>query len=158
MNRRAMVILPGIALAAGSRLAQAQEPPTAGSGKLSHKAMSKFTRLKSFSSIPKSAAKQAKYVNFFTALLSLTSNQKTQAATIFASAAASHAAVKQNVKAARQALSEAVKANDGAGIVKESAAIGTLKGQYHVIGANAHATFFQILTSEQQARFSQFRG
>jgi Spy/CpxP family protein refolding chaperone len=158
MNRRSMVILPGIAMAAASRgFAQAQETAS-GSGKLSHKAIGNITRLKSFSKIPKSAAKQAKYVNFLTVLLSLTENQRTQAAKIYASASASHAAVKQNMKAARQSLSEAVKSNNGVAIGKEAVAIGTLSAQYHAIGANAHATFFQTLTEAQQAKFNQFRG
>jgi hypothetical protein len=157
MNRRTMVILPGIAaLAAGRGIAQAQEAAPI-SGKLSHKAIGSLTRLKSFSKIPKSAVKQTKYISFVATLLSLTSNQRTQAESIFASAAASEAALKQNMKAARASLAEAVKNNNSAAISKASVEIGALTAQRHTIGANAHSTFFQILTEAQQVKFNQFR-
>jgi Spy/CpxP family protein refolding chaperone len=161
MNRREMVILPGIALAASHGLAQSL-PATANSstvsGGLSHKAIAHYSRLKSFYKIPKSEARQAKYVRFLSTLLSLTPNQQTQAAVIFASASTSHAALKTSAKAARQSLGEAVKNNDSAGINKTSAAIGAFAAQRHSIGASANAAFFQILTGAQQVTLNQFRG
>jgi|HubBroStandDraft_1064217.scaffolds.fasta_scaffold259767_1 Spy/CpxP family protein refolding chaperone len=160
MNRRQMVILPGIALAASQGFSQSQQTaatPATGSGGLSHKAVAHYSRLKSFYTIPKSEAKQVKYISFLTTLLSLTPNQQTAAANIFATASTSHATVKKSMKAARQSLGEAVKNNDSAGINQNSAAIGTLAGQRHSIGASANAAFFQILSGDQQAKFNQFR-
>jgi Spy/CpxP family protein refolding chaperone len=156
-----MVILPGIALAAGRGFAQSQPATTsraAGSGTLSHKTIAHYSRLKSFSTIPKSEAKQARYVTFLTTLLSLTPNQQTQAASIFATAAsASRDAVKKNMKAARQTLAEAVESNNSAVIGQASATIGSLTAQRHSIGASANASFYQMLTLDQQAKFNQFR-
>src|SRR5271154_503809 len=160
MNRREMVILPGIALAAGHAFSQTQSTttsPSTGSETLSHKAIARFTNLKSFYTIPKSTAKQGKYINFFTSLLLLTQTQQTQAAAIFSGASASHATVKANIKTAREALAQAVENNDGAGIERAAGAIGRLTAQRHVVGANANAAFFQLLTAEQQAKYTQFK-
>jgi Spy/CpxP family protein refolding chaperone len=159
MNRRQMVILPGVALAAGRGFSQTQQSvvnSSTGSGSLSRKAAAHFTRLKSFSTIPKSDAKQAKYIHFLTSLLSLTSNQQTQTATIFSAARASIAALKPSMKTARQNLGEAVIFN-AADINQASAVIGNLAAQRHSIGASANAAFYQILTSAQQATLNQLR-
>ncbi len=160
MNRRAMVILPGIALAAGRGFSQtkpAAGSPSTGTGRISHKAKAKFSRLKAFSAIPKSEAKQTKFVGFLTTLLSLTPNQRTEAANLFSAAGASGAQVKQNLKTARTTLSEAVKNNDAAAIGNAAALIGSLTGQHHEIGAKAHAAFVQMLTPDQRSKFDQFR-
>jgi hypothetical protein len=159
MNRREMVILPGIALAASHGLAQSQQAgnSSTASGGLSHKAVARYSRLKSFYTIPKSEAKQAKYVSFLTTLLSLSPNQQTQAAVIFANASTSHGAVKKSMKAARESLGEAVKNNDSAGINQTSVAIGGFAAQRHSIGASANAAFFQILNEAQQVKLNQFR-
>jgi Spy/CpxP family protein refolding chaperone len=158
MNRRAIVT--GIAaLGAGSAFAQTQQTSaTASSGPgLSHKAMSRYSSSKSFYKIPKNAAKQAKYIKFFTKLLSLTPNQQTEAANIFGTATASRVEMKSNVKIARQNLGEAVRGNDGAGINKAAAAIGALATLHHTLGANAQAAFLRTLTPDQQAKLNQFR-
>jgi hypothetical protein len=158
MNRREMVILPGIALAAGSALSQSTATSSStGSQTLSHKAIAKYSRLKSFSLVPKSAAKQAKYVNFLSTLLSLTATQRTQTAAIFASASASNTTVKTTMKSARQSFAEAVQNNDGAGIDRAAGMIGKLTGQRHSVGGSANAAFFQLLTAEQQAKYTQFK-
>jgi Spy/CpxP family protein refolding chaperone len=157
MNRRQMVILPGIALAATRGFSQTSQAAAQSSSAatLSHKAIAHYSRLKSFSSVPKSAGKQAKYIAFLTTHLSLMSNQQAQLASIFAAASASDAEVKTNIKATRRSPGESVRNNDGAGINKTSAAIGTLVAQRHTIGANANAAFFQLLTADQQAKLNQ---
>ena len=159
MNRRSMVILPGIALGATRAFAQTQTAasPSSSSGALSHKAIARYSRLKSFYTIPKSEAKQAKYIIFMTTLLSLTAAQQSETAKIFASASSSHAEVKKSVKGARQTLGEAVKNNDHDGINRVSNALGTLAAQHHSLGASAQAAFFQILTPDQQTKLNQFR-
>jgi hypothetical protein len=159
MNRRQMVILPGVALAATSGFAQTQEASAsaAGSGTVSHKAISHYSRPKSLYTFPKSGAKQAKYITFLTALLALAPNQQAEAASIFANTSASDAEVKKSMKTARQHLGESVRNNDGAGMRQTSAAIGTLAAQRHAVGAGASAAFLQILTADQQAKLNQFR-
>lgn len=158
MNRRQMVVLPGIAALAVSRgFSQTPDAVSASprSGVISHKALSHYSSVKSFFTIPKSAAKQTKYINFLTTYLSLLPNQKSQTESIFASATASKAELKTSIKAARQSLSQSVKNNNVGGIGQASAAIGTLVAQRHSIGANANAAFFQLLTGDQQAKLSQ---
>jgi hypothetical protein len=160
MNRRQMVILPGVAALAASRgFAQTEEKAVnrSSSGTLSHKAVSHYSRPKGFYTIPKNDAKQAKYLSFLTTMLSLTSSQRSQAASIFSSASASDAILKKSLKTARQSLGESVRNIDAAAINKTSTAIGTLAGQRHTIGASANAAFFQLLTADQQAKLNQFR-
>jgi LTXXQ motif family protein len=157
MNRRQMVVLPGIAFAATKGFSQTTDavPVSSRSAATSHKVLSHYTRLKSFSKVPKSAAKQAKYITFLTAHLSLLPNQQEQTASLFAAASASEATLKVGMKSARLSLSESVRNNDLAGIGKNAAAIGSLVAQRHTIGANANAAFFQLLTSDQQAKLKQ---
>ena len=154
MNRRQMVILPGVALAASRGFAQTSETAAA---TVSHKALARYSRLKSFSKVPKSEAKQAKYIRSLTTLLSLTPNQQTEAASIFAKASAAVAELKTTRKTARRTLGESVSNNDNGRIRQTSIAIGTLTAQHHSIGAGANAAFFQLLTPDQQAKLTQFR-
>jgi Spy/CpxP family protein refolding chaperone len=166
MNRRQMVLLPGTALLATEVFAQSQTDaaasrPSIPAGSLSaHKAMkltSKYGRAKYAYKVPKTAAKQAKYIGFLSALLSLTTAQQQSAATIFSAALASKTALRPQMKAAHDALSEAVKSNNPTSINQASAAIGALGAQRRALGAQANASFFQILTAAQQASLSQFQ-
>jgi Spy/CpxP family protein refolding chaperone len=159
MNRRQMVVLPGVALAASRGFAQTEQSAASpsSSGTVSHKAVAHYSSPKSSYKIPKSGAKQAKYIGFLTTLLSLAPNQQAQAAAIFANASASDAEAKKNIKAARKHLSETVTNNDSARMQQMSASIGTLAAQRHLIGASANAAFFQLLTADQQAKLNQFR-
>ncbi len=154
MNRRQMVVLPGIALAASRGFSQTA---TADSVSLSHKAVARYGRHKASYTVPKSEAKQAKYIRFLTTLLSLTPNQQTEAASIFAKASATRAELKTTMKTARRTLGESVGNNDNGRIRQSSIAIGTLTAQRHSIGASANAAFFQLLTADQQAKLTQFR-
>ena len=157
MNRRQMVILPGIALAASRGFSQsAQTTATSSSSAVvSHKALSHYTRQKSLSTVPKSVSKQAKYISFLTAHLTLSAGQAAEIATIFQTASASIAELKTTMKTARQSLGAAVKNNDADAIDKTTVTIGKLVQQRHLIGAKANAAFYQTLTGDQQAKFSQ---
>ena len=155
MNRRQMVMLPGLAALATSRgfsqTPQATGDPSTAPATLSHKVIAHYSRLKSFYKVPKSVAKQTKYINFFTTLLSLSPSQQTELAGLFATASAAQAKVKASMKSARMRLSKAVTNNDGAGINRTTVAMGTLSAQRHTIGAGANAAFYQMLTPNQQA-------
>ncbi|HUJ22074.1 MAG TPA: Spy/CpxP family protein refolding chaperone [Bryobacteraceae bacterium] len=97
-------------------------------------------------------------VNFLTTVLSLTTAQQQQATTIFTTAATAHAAVSSGWKAAHQALNTAVKNNDSAGIEQAATTIGSLTAQRTGNDAKAEAAFYQILTADQQAKWSQLGG
>ncbi len=154
-----MVILPGVAALAASRgFAQTTASSSStGSSGLSRKVIAHYSRQKSFSAIPKTAGKQAKYITFLTSLLSLSPAQQTRLSGIFAAASSSSAALKGDMKAARVDLGKSVTNNDDAGIQRGAGAVGRLAAQRHSIGARANADFFQILTSDQQAKLNQYR-
>jgi hypothetical protein len=162
MNRRSLVALPGIAAFAASRaFAQTQETATAADGvvaHVSHKTLSKHSGVKSAYKVPKSAAKQTRYLNSLTALLSLTSDQHVQATAIYANAASTRLSVQSSIKAARRALRDAVKSNDSGGIAQASASLGALKGQHISYGAIANAQVRQLLTPAQLTKLAQFQG
>jgi Spy/CpxP family protein refolding chaperone len=96
-------------------------------------------------------------VNFLTTLLSLTNNQQTEATTILTNAAASAAAVRTSLRTARQTLADAVTRNDTATIDQASTAIGNLTGQLTSTEAKSDAAFFQMLTPDQQTKFTQLK-
>jgi hypothetical protein len=151
-----MVVLPGLALAATSAISKAQTTGTTGNAALSHKAVTRYSSLKAAFTVPK-PSKQQKYIVFLTTLLSLTSDQQSQAASLLSGAGIAIAQNKTNAKALRQMLSQAVANNDQAKIRQISVAIGTLTAQRHAIGANANASLYQILSPNQQTALTQFR-
>ena len=161
MNRRSLVALPGIAAFAASRVfAQTQETGSR-DGIVPHvstKSLVKHSGSKAAYKIPKNAAKQTRYVNSLTALLSLTPAQQITAAAIFTNAATTHSSVKSSMKAARKALKDAVKSNDGGGITQASTALGVLTGQHIANGAAANAAIYQLLTPAQQATLAKYQG
>jgi len=92
---------------------------------------------------------------FLTTVLSLTAAQQQQAATIFTNAAGADGAVHPGLRSAHQELAAAVKSNDSAGIEQAAGTIGNLIAQMTVNKAKAEAAFYQILSSEQQSKWSQ---
>jgi DNA-directed RNA polymerase specialized sigma subunit len=158
MNRRQMVILPGAALAASAAFSQTLSGAvSSASGNLSHKAIARYSRIKTSYKVPKSARKQAKYISFLSTLLTLSPGQQAEAASIFATAGAAEHELKQTVKAHKKSLRDTVTGNDVAAIGRASSAIGLIAAQRHLIGAKANAAFIQILTPDQQSTFSQFK-
>lgn len=161
MNRRQMIMLPGVALVAQQVAAAASQTPGAvakpPSQRVSHKVLLKYDRPKAIAKIPKSGAKAAKYVTSLTTLLSLSAPQQQQATDIFATAVAARTPIRANLKAARQALTVAIKKNDSTGISQLSMALGNLTAQMTAAGATASAGFYQILTADQQGLLSQFK-
>jgi Spy/CpxP family protein refolding chaperone len=160
MNRRSLIALPGIAaFAASQAFGQTQE--TASDGVVAHvssKALAKHSGSKASYKVPKSAGKQARYLNSLTALLSLSTAQQQQAATILAGAANARISVHSSLKAARKALSQAVKSNDTGAITQSSTALGSLTSQHISYGALANAALFQLLTPDQQTKLSLYQG
>jgi hypothetical protein len=153
-----MFTLPAVALVARQGFAQvgqaSQSSSQANGQHVSHKVLVKYSRPKEISKVPKNEAKNTKYLNSLTNLLGLTSSQQQQAATIFTAAVTTHAAIRTNMKAARQSLTTAIMNNDSGGIGQASLAIGSLTAQLTAAGANANAAFFQILTTDQKNKLS----
>jgi len=161
MNRRQMIMLPGVALVAGQAVAEAAQPPARGarpaSQRVSHKVLLKYDRPKAISKIPKTEAKTAKYLASLTTLLALSAPQQEQATSLFAAAVTARKAIRDNMKTARQSLTTAIKNNDSTGIGQLSVALGNLTAQMTAAGASASAAFYQILTFEQQSMLTQFK-
>jgi len=158
MNRRSLVALPaGIAAFAASR-AFAQTQETTEAAHVSKKALVKHSGSKAAYKVPKSAAKQARYLNSLTAMLSLSSSQQSTAAAVLSNAATAQTSVRTSLKAARKALKDAVKSNNSGAITQASTALGVLTGQHIANGAAANAAVFQLLTTEQQTKYSQLLG
>lgn len=160
MNRRSLVALPaGIAAFAASRaFAQTQETASIDGPRASSKALVKQSGLKAAYKVPKSGAKQARYLNSLTALLSLTSAQQVSAAAIYANAASAQTSIHASLKAARKALKDAVKNNDSGAITQTATTLGVLTGQHITTGAAANASIYQLLTPAQQTLLSKFQG
>ncbi len=161
MNRRQVMMLPGVALVAHQASAQVAQAsgarPGAASRRVSHKILLKYDRPKALSKIPKTEAKVAKYLYSLNALLVLNSTQQQQASSIFSAASAIVAGIRSNTKAARQSLATAIKNNDTAGISQLSITLGNLHAQQIAAGSNANAAFFQILTADQQSKLTFFQ-
>jgi len=159
MNRRQMVILPGVALAATRGFAQAQQPAavSATSTGLSHKAMARYSRPKYAYKVPHGARKQAKYISFLTTLLSLSPGQQAETVGIFASASTAAGELKATAKTQKRTLGASTGANNALGMSRAALAIGKMAEQRHAIDAKASAAFFQILTADQQETLTKFR-
>jgi Spy/CpxP family protein refolding chaperone len=155
MNRRQVMMLSGAAVVAGSGFSQTGQP--AALSRSGAKTLLKLSRPKSSYKIPKSDAKRAKFLDSLNAALALTPDQQQQAATLFTNALAARTALRSSLKTARQKLSEAVKSDNNSVIDQVSASIGNLKAQLISTGAGAHAAFNRILTSDQQAKLTQFQ-
>jgi len=104
---------------------------------------------------PNSAQRVQRHVSRLTMVLNLSSDQQRQATTIFSNAAASNAAVRANMKTARQNLAAAVKTNDTSAITQSSNTIGNLTSQMVTTNAEARAAFLKLLTPDQAAKYEQ---
>ena len=93
-----------------------------------------------------------------TTLLTLTTAQQQQATNIFTNSATADATVRTNLQAAHQALSDAIKKNDTAGIDQAANTIGSLTTQLTSTDGKAEAAFYQILTPDQQTKLGALRG
>jgi hypothetical protein len=160
MNRRQLMMLSGAAAAAGG-LAQAQQAPglnhSGSAQRAAFKALMKLSGTKSSYKIPKTEAKKTKYLDSLTTALTLTPAQRQQAETIFTNALTARAALRSNLKAARQSLKDAVKNIETGAVDQMAAAIGNLKAQLVSTGANANASLYRLLAPDQLAKLTQFQ-
>lgn len=124
-----------LALASAATLLLAQAPPTP----------------------PDPASHAERQVKRLTTLLSLTTAQQQQAATIFATSAKSQSALREQFRAAHESLDAAVKSNNTSAIDQVAATLGNLSAQSTATRAKADAAFYQILTPEQQQKLNEFQ-
>jgi hypothetical protein len=122
MNRRQMIMLPGVAMVASQVTARAAQAPGTGtqraSRRVTRKLVLKYDRPKAICKVPKSEPKLAKYLRSLTALLDLNAAQQQQAAAIFSAAVTAQAGIRSDLKLSRQALANAVVSNDSAGMIQ----------------------------------------
>lgn len=104
---------------------------------------------------PDPAAHGKQRVKYLTTVLNLSAAQQQQATTIFANSATAQSTLHQDLRAARESLSAAVRNNDSATIDQVSTRIGDLTAQVASLNAKADAAFYQILTPDQQAKLTQ---
>ena len=95
-------------------------------------------------------------VNMLTTLLNLTSAQQAQATTIFTNSASADSTARVSLRTARTALNTAVKNNDANGIQQAASSIGTVTAQQAASDASAQAAFYQMLTPDQQTKYTAF--
>jgi Spy/CpxP family protein refolding chaperone len=105
---------------------------------------------------PPNPADIAKHqVKTLTTLLSLTSAQQQQALTIYTNSATAQQTVIETDKTTHDSLHAAIKNNDSAAIDQLASTLAQSNAQLTSIRAKADAAFYQILTAEQQTKYSE---
>src|SRR6185369_2830755 len=104
---------------------------------------------------PSAADMVQRRVGFLTKELTLTATQQQQATTIFTNAATANTGVRDSLKTAHQSLTDAVKSNNSAGIDQAASTIGSLTAQMTAADSKAEAAFYQILTPDQQTKYTE---
>jgi Spy/CpxP family protein refolding chaperone len=144
MKKRIMTFLLTSAFTAGLLLAQGPStPPTPPSGQ-------------NPPTLPNPATIAERQVNRFTRLLGLTDAQQQQATRIFTDAGTAAVGLFASIRTVREDLHAAVQHNDLGTIKLDAAKIGDLTNQLTVAEATAQASFYAILTPDQQTRLTQF--
>lgn len=131
---------------AANEVAHAQAAPAGNANII--KTLIQYNRARTMYKIPKSEDKGTKYVGSLSAALGLSIGQREEAA---------RATLRAQFKAARQSLRQAIYINDTNSIGQATTVIGAVKAQLVGAGASAHSAFFQLLTSDQQAKLLQYR-
>jgi Spy/CpxP family protein refolding chaperone len=107
---------------------------------------------------PDPATMVQRRVQRLTQMLSLTSDQVTQATTIFTNAETAITPIQTTLQTNRTALETAVKGNQVGTIDTLAGQIGTAEGQVLDIQSKANAAFYAILTSDQQTKLNSMPG
>jgi periplasmic protein CpxP/Spy len=141
MKRQFLTLLASGALAAGMVFAQASATPAPGApaGTTQHAHRNFMQR----------------HLARISQELNLSDTQKAQAKMIFGQARDTAKPVRDQLKANRQALTAAVKADNRSDIERLSATRGNLMGKMVAIRTEASAKFYQMLTPEQRTKADQ---
>jgi len=90
-----------------------------------------------------------------TTLLSLTSAQQQQVTTIYTNAVTTEQSIRKSERATRESLRTAVKNNDATAIDQMASSVAKSIAQLTSIRAKADAAFYQLLTADQQTKFTE---
>jgi Spy/CpxP family protein refolding chaperone len=104
---------------------------------------------------PTPAQMTAREVARLTTLLTLTTEQQTQATAIFTTEQTAMSSLFPSLQAAHKALQAAVKTQDTTAIATLSAQIGTLTTRETQARSTAQAAFYAILSNDQQTKYEQ---
>jgi len=107
---------------------------------------------------PSPAAMAQRQVQRYSTLLSLNSAQVEQATTFFTTEATARESSHATERTAHQALEAAVKANDTATIQSTANSLGQMEAERLAAHSLARAQFYNILTADQKAKFSELEG
>jgi Spy/CpxP family protein refolding chaperone len=94
-------------------------------------------------------------VNYLTTVLSLNSEQQTKVTNILTTAMANKSTTHASMKSAHSSLQTAIQSNDAASMEQAANTIGNLMAQETLAHAKTEAAIYQVLTPEQQTKFSQ---
>ncbi len=104
---------------------------------------------------PNPATMIERRVNRLTAQLGLNATQEQQATKFFTDAATSASTLFNSMRTAREDLRVAIQHNDSNTIKQVSVTIGNLTAQLTSVEALAQASFYGILTPDQQTKYNQ---
>jgi Spy/CpxP family protein refolding chaperone len=107
---------------------------------------------------PSPAAMAQRQVQRYTTLLTLTSAQVEQATAFFTSEATARESSHAAERTAHQALEAAIKANDTATIQSTANTLGQMETERLAAHSLARAQFYNLLTADQKAKFSELEG
>ena len=93
-------------------------------------------------------------VSRYTTLLSLNSQQETEATAIFTAAAGTESTLHATERTTHQTLQTAVTANDTAAIEQAATSLGQISGEMTAARALAQAKFYATLTADQKTKFA----
>jgi Spy/CpxP family protein refolding chaperone len=99
----------------------------------------------------------AKHVSRLSTLLNLTATQQTQATALFTDEQNAAKTARANMRAAHTALKTAIENNDANGITAQATQIGSLTTAEIESHAKAEATFFAMLSADQQTKYKQLQ-
>ncbi len=93
-------------------------------------------------------------VSRYSTLLSLTSEQQTQATTLFTEEATSGKTLRASERTAHETLETAIKSGDTAAIQEAATTLGQLTGQQIALRATTQAKFYALLTADQKTKYA----
>ena len=106
---------------------------------------------------PTPAQMAQREVQQYSSLLTLTSEQQEQALTIFTAAATTTEPLQTSERTLHQTLEAAIAADNASVISQTAASLGQISGEITAARALADAKFYQLLTAEQQTRFTALK-
>ena len=115
------------------------------------------TCLRAQSTPPTPAQMAQREVQQYSSLLTLTSEQQEQALTIYTAAATTTEPLQTSERTLHQTLETAITTGEASVISQTAASLGQINGEITAARALADAKFYQLLTADQQTRFTALK-